>query len=112
VTKRTALAAAPAAEIVPLVVAARDGAADAFRELHRRFATDTVETSADACVAALDRWLGRPLFSETCGRHLAGQGVADMTALLRDLGVVVEDGRVRLDDAAPLASVRRVIANE
>jgi len=38
VTKRTALAAAPAAEIVPLVVAARDGAADAFRELHRRFA--------------------------------------------------------------------------
>jgi hypothetical protein len=83
---------------------------DAMREVGRAFKGRNDGVPASEIVAHLDRWLGRPLFSDLASAHLASPEFPDVTATLARLGVVVEDGRVtRFDETAPDAAVRRAI---
>jgi len=83
---------------------------DAMREIHRAFAGRAVEVSAAEILAHLDKWLGRPLFSETARPLLASKEFPPVDDVLARLGVVVEHGDVtRFDDAAPDAGIRRGI---
>lgn len=83
---------------------------DAMREVRRALAGSVRSLPADEVLAHLDAWLGRPLFSETAGRHVASRDFPAVEATLARLGVVVEEGRfARLDDAAPDAAIRRAI---
>jgi hypothetical protein len=83
---------------------------DAMREIHRAFAGRAGEVTAAEIVAHLDRWLGRPLFSDVTSRALASKDFPAAAEALARLGVVVENGRVTgFDDAAPDAGVRRGI---
>lgn len=61
--------------------------------------------SADQALAALDAWLGEPLFSESANRHLDGTGFPDVSEPLEFLGA----HETRLEAAAPGADVRRAI---
>jgi hypothetical protein len=82
---------------------------DAMREVRRTFSPRPKEASAAEIVKHLDEWLGRPLFSEISSRHLAEKRFPPVEETLRRLGVVVRDGVVSLDDAAPDATIRRAI---
>jgi predicted metalloprotease with PDZ domain len=83
---------------------------DAMREIHRAFAGRGVEVSAAEILSHLDKWLGRPLFSETARPLLASKEFPAVDEALARFGVVVEHGDVTgFDDAAPDAAIRRAI---
>ena len=56
-----------------------------------------------------DRATGVPVLGELYERMKDQPAPVDLDALWRELGVHIESGRVRFDDAAPLAVVRRAI---
>ncbi len=58
---------------------------------------------------ASDRRIGANVVRPIAAKHLASTSFPDLSAVFAQLGVVVEAGRVRLDDRAPLASFRRAI---
>lgn len=84
---------------------------DVLRAIQAEGGSIAVSWSLERMLEVADRAAGAPVLAplyERLGRK--GEAV-DLAALWRRLGVVVEDGRVvALDDAAPLASVRRSIA--
>jgi predicted metalloprotease with PDZ domain len=82
---------------------------DAMLEVHRAFADRPVEATSEEVIAHLDRWLGRPLFSETTSKWLAAADFPDVAPALAELGVVGKGRAVTLDDAAPLAAMRKAI---
>ncbi len=57
-----------------------------------------------------DRAIGVPVLRELHGAMSTSPHPVDLDALFASLGVVVANGRVTLDDHAPLASIRRAIA--
>ncbi len=65
--------------------------------------------SAQALCALLDRSGGGGVFSRLQERWVDAHQFPAVDDVLRDLGVVLKDGTVALNDAAPLAAVRRSI---
>jgi hypothetical protein len=74
-------------------------------------AAGNIETSATLppLFAIGDRATGVPVLEELYTRMKDTPAWVDLDVLWRELGVRVEDGRARFDDAAPLAAVRRAI---
>jgi predicted metalloprotease with PDZ domain len=82
---------------------------DALRGIVAAGGNISVEWDFDRVLAAGDRAVGVPVLQELYAR-MGPQGHSiDLAALLRDLGVVLENGEVKLEDQAPLAAVRRSI---
>ncbi|MFT7621132.1 MAG: hypothetical protein ACI9WU_000293 [Myxococcota bacterium] len=65
--------------------------------------------NAQQVMTRLDAWLGRPLMMDTATPMLGQVTFPDLTGTLEALGVRQSDGRVILDDKAPLAHIRRAI---
>jgi hypothetical protein len=59
--------------------------------------------------AACDRAAGVTVMSELVDRYYRGAAPVDLTALWKELGVALVDGRVTLDDSAPSAKWRKMI---
>ncbi len=57
----------------------------------------------------LDAMLDEPLFMDLYRKYADTAGFPDARPLLRQLGVIAEDGSVRVSDAAELAAIRRQI---
>jgi len=53
--------------------------------------------------------LEEPLFMDLYRKYADTAGFPDARPLLRQLGVIAEDGSVRVSDAAELAAIRRQI---
>jgi len=85
------------------------GLDDAMKELRRCCGDAQHQWAAADLLARLDAWYGRPLFTETAEAVLAHEGLPDVNAALAELGVHVEGERVRLDDRAEHAALRRAI---
>lgn len=78
---------------------------DVIRALH---AQGAILEEADLA-AAIDRIAGRPLFALLERQWLDAPGCPGLPALLASLGVRGKGSKVVLDDAAPLAPIRRAI---
>lgn len=65
--------------------------------------------SLDRYVAACDAATGIDTFARLRALYVDGTDDVDLEAIWRDLGVRRDDGRIRFDDAAPLAAIRRAI---
>ena len=65
--------------------------------------------SAGRLFAELDRLAGDPVFMPLYRRHADRRGFPDTRAAFEELGIVVRRDRVRLDETAPLAGLRRAI---
>jgi len=76
--------------------------------LHAGFTGDRRVSLAEY-VDACDRATGTTAMSTLVRRHVADATPVNLAALWRDLGVAREDGRIVLDDMAPLARWRRLI---
>ena len=57
----------------------------------------------------LDEFLEQPLFMPLYRQHADANAFPDVRPLLEKLGVLLEDGKVRLDDSASLATLRQGI---
>lgn len=64
---------------------------------------------ADEVLGELDRWAGRPLFSELAGAWLGRAEFPEVAPVYRKLGLDVIDGEVTIRQSAPAADVRRAI---
>lgn len=85
------------------------GLDDAMKELRRCCGDALHMWEARTLLERLDQWYGRPLFTETAAEVLAGRELPEVEAAMARLGVVIEDGQVRLDDEHPGAAARRAI---
>jgi hypothetical protein len=65
--------------------------------------------TARRVMAALDAAGGAGRFESLRAHWTGSRDFPDVDATLRDLGVLIVDGAVRLDDTAPLSAVRRAI---
>ncbi|MDX1515345.1 MAG: hypothetical protein R3288_00825 [Woeseiaceae bacterium] len=59
--------------------------------------------------AQLDAFAGEPVFMPLYRRHANTAGFPSLAATLAQLGVELDDGRVSLNDSAPLAALRRAM---
>jgi predicted metalloprotease with PDZ domain len=82
---------------------------DAMREIRRCCGDAREKVESDELLAKLDRWYGKPIFTETASAALRSEGFPDVEAALEKLGVRVVDGHVALDDEHPAAKHRRAI---
>jgi hypothetical protein len=83
---------------------------DAMKELRRCCGDAAHLWKAEALLARLDAWYGRPLFTRTAQAVLDQRGFPDVEAALARLGVHAGiDGTVVLDDEHPAAAHRRAI---
>ncbi|MDA1062856.1 MAG: hypothetical protein O2907_00725 [Proteobacteria bacterium] len=57
----------------------------------------------------LDEFLEQPIFMPLYRQHADANAFPDVRPLLEKLGVLLEDGKVRLDDSASLATLRQGI---
>ena len=65
--------------------------------------------SAHQLLTKLDELGGGDIFSTLYNKHADAAGLPPVERLYADLGIDVVSGRVRLDDTAPLAHIRRAI---
>jgi hypothetical protein len=86
----------------------RRGLPDALRAI---LAAGNIETSAElpAALEIGDRAIGVPVLGELYARMKDTASPVDLEALWRELGVRANGDRMTLDDAAPLAAMRRAI---
>jgi len=85
---------------------------DAIRAIRAEGGTIAVRWPVEKMLATGDRATGTDVLSSLYarfGRAAAAYGQADLDALFQALGVAVEAGVVRFDDAAPRAALRRAI---
>ena len=88
------------------------GLEDCLRAILHDGGDATRLVSADWMLDACDRASGADTMRRLAQRHAWSRQPVDLDALWRRLGVVRgADGQVRLDDSAPLAWVRRAIAD-
>jgi hypothetical protein len=80
-----------------------------MRFLHERYRAAGRPSRGLDLLAAVDRWLGAPVCAAEARRHLDAASFPDLRDLYARLGVRVEGGRVRLDEDAPEAGLRRAI---
>ncbi len=83
---------------------------DALRGVVRAGGNASARWRIDDALAAGDRAVGVSVLRELYRAMADRPGEVDLPKLWRELGVRAEGGRVRFDDAAPLASIRRGIA--
>ncbi|MCC7046220.1 MAG: hypothetical protein IT562_05865 [Alphaproteobacteria bacterium] len=88
------------------------GLEDCLRSILHGGGDATQLVSADWMIDACDRASGGDTMRRLGQRHAWSRQPVDLDGLWRKLGVVQDaDGQVRLDDSAPLAWVRRAIAD-
>lgn len=87
----------------------RLGLGDCLRDILAGGNNAVERWSVGQFLGACDRLTGRPVMAEMAQRFVDGNSAVDLRALWRDLGVELRDGNIVYDDAAPLASVRRLI---
>jgi hypothetical protein len=86
------------------------GLEDGLRAVLRAGGNSSEVWAFDETLAAIDRGIGVPVVVPLAERHRDGGSAVDFGRLLRELGVLLDaNGRVRFDDRAPLAGVRRAI---
>jgi hypothetical protein len=82
---------------------------DAMRHLRTCCGDARHKWDAADLLAELDRWYGKPIFSDTANPILAQEGFPDVEATFEGLGIDTSSGQVRLEDAHPMAEQRRSI---
>lgn len=87
----------------------RSGLQDALRAIVADGRTILTGSTIDRVLAKGDEAVGVPVLSELYARHATHAESVDLAALWERLGVAMFRGRVRFDDMAPLAEVRRAI---
>ncbi len=85
------------------------GLEDCLRAILRDGGNATQVVSADRMIDACDRADGADTMHRLARRYAWSKGRVDLDDIWRRLGVVVENGGVRLDDGAPAAWLRRAI---
>lgn len=85
------------------------GLVDALRGILAAGGNDQVDWPIARAFAEGDKAIGVPVLTELYGRMKHAPVSPDLGALWRDLGVVVTNGTVALDDQAPRAAIRRAI---
>ncbi len=85
------------------------GLDDAVKHLRECCGEAVQRVPARKLLAELDRWYGKPIFSEIAERHLEAREFADIAALYAGLGIGIGGSGVTLDDAHPAAAIRRAI---
>jgi hypothetical protein len=88
----------------------RKGLVDALRAIAKAGGTIAAEWSIDRVIATGDAATGVPVLRELYDRMKDAPAPVDLDDLWRRLGVRRQGESVVLDDAAPLAAVRRAIA--
>ncbi len=86
-----------------------DDAMGLWHEMHG--GTRAGAARATALMRAADRRIGQPVCAPLTQAHLSRADFPELTQTYAALGLRVEDGRVVLDDEAPLANVRRAITS-
>jgi hypothetical protein len=81
----------------------------AARAILQRGGDTSVRWSLEQTLAAGDAALDQPSLSAAYARFAAAPVRVDLDALFRRLGVRLEDGQIRFDEAAELARVRRLM---
>jgi hypothetical protein len=87
----------------------RRGLGDVLRAIVAAGGTIGQIWDVDRVISVGDRAAGAPILRRLYVRMATSPDHVDLAALWRSLGVRHENGRVLLDDTAPLASVRRAI---
>jgi hypothetical protein len=87
----------------------RSGLQDALRALVDEGLTMETEASIAQILARADAAVGGSVLSDLYARHATRSETVDLAALWRQLGITYSRHRVRFDDDAPLAAVRRAI---
>ena len=82
---------------------------DAMRELMRCCGDAKKRWPAKTLLAKLDAWYGKPIFTEIATRHLASVDFPATDRTMQQIGVVVDDGDVTLDDGHPSVAIRKAI---
>jgi hypothetical protein len=87
----------------------RKGLEHALRCIVAAGGTIDADWDVERVVASGDRATGVPVLHELYERMRDRPAPVDLDALWKRLGVVMHDGKITFDDAAPLAAVRRAI---
>ena len=82
---------------------------DAMREIRRCCGDAREKVEALELMGELDRWYGKPIFTEIAEQALASEGFPDVEKALGELGIRIVEGKVVLDDDHPAARHRRGI---
>lgn len=85
------------------------GLEDALRGLLDAGGTNAVRWPVADAFAAADASIGVTVLTDLHAKMGSSPHPVDLAALTRELGIVMSNGEVRFDDAAPLARVRRAI---
>ncbi len=89
----------------------RFGLEHALRGVNEAGGTNAVRWPLGRVMETGDRAVGVPVLTELYGAMGASPHPVDLKPLLASLGVAIVNGRVRFDDQAPLADVRRAITH-
>jgi len=87
----------------------RDSLDTVLGELRQCCLPSAREWSGIELFSKLDEFLDEPLFMPLYRRHADTPTFPDARGLLTRLGVIVENGQLRLDDTAELATARAAI---
>ena len=87
----------------------RLGLVDAFRGLLAAGGNDQVDWPIERAFAAGDKAIGVPVLEELYRKMKDAPVAPDLDALWHDLGLVVRNHSLELDDKAPKAAIRRAI---
>jgi len=82
---------------------------DVVRFWHRTYGAVPKANDAMVLLRAADTWLGAKVLVPLVSPYLGSTKFPDLRRAYSDLGIVVRDGRVALDDGAPRARDRRAI---
>ncbi|HET9623515.1 MAG TPA: hypothetical protein VFP84_19215 [Kofleriaceae bacterium] len=86
------------------------GLIDAMRAILAAGGNSQVDWPIDRAFAIADKALGVPALTDLYKRLKDTPVTPDLDALWRDLGVIVRDGKMTFDDAAPKAAIRKAIS--
>jgi hypothetical protein len=87
------------------------GLEDCLVTIRRTVGNYTRILSVDAMVAACDAVSGSDVLARVVARYARAANAVDLDALWASLGLKLTEGRLTVDDAAPLAHVRRAIVS-
>lgn len=87
----------------------RAGLQDALRAIVAKGLNIETVSPIERVLAVGDEAVGVPVLSELYARHATHAEQVDLAALWKRLGISLSRGRIRFDDSAPLADVRRAI---
>ena len=79
---------------------------DVLRQFQRCCLPAKAQWSGTRLFRRLDRFTDEPVFMPLYRRFADAPGFPDVRPQLAELGVIIDDGQVRLDDHAPLAALR------